>query len=93
MRETGDRNWQAIIRPPLTVQATESALGVLRVMQAQHKRMAIVMAERILGIVTTEDIIEEVVGDIYDEDDDGRIRKLLASKARSRWTMNRRASS
>jgi CBS domain containing-hemolysin-like protein len=40
-----------------------------------------------LGIVTLEDILEEVGCDIYDEDDEGTIRYILSSsiKARGHW--------
>lgn len=86
LKESGARNWQSIIRPPLRVRPSDSALGVLRMMQEKRNHMTIVFSaagERI-GIVTLEDILEEVVGDIFDEDDDGKIRRVFASKPKSR---------
>jgi putative hemolysin len=86
LKETGETHWQSIIRPALLVQPSDSALGVMRLLQDKKNHMAIVVqstGERV-GIVTLEDILEEIFGDIFDEDDDGRVRKVYAAKIRSR---------
>lgn len=86
LRELGDTNWQSIVRPVVKIHPTDSALGVMKLLQAKKNHMAIVLnqqGER-LGIVTIEDILEEVVGDIFDEDDDGRVQKVYAAKIKSR---------
>jgi len=85
-RETGERAWTMILRPILRLREQESALSTLRLMQEKRSHMAVVVnAEgRVLGIVTMEDINEEIWGDIYDEDDDGRMKKLLATRIRNR---------
>ena len=70
----------------LRVHSGDSVLGVLGLLQEKRNHMAIVFSaagER-MGIVTLEDILEEVVGDISDEDEDGRVRKVFALRARSR---------
>lgn len=85
-RESGEKNWRSIVRPVLKVQATDSVLRTLRLMQERRSHMAVVYSaagER-LGIVTLEDIIEEIIGDVFDEDDDGRVRKVFAARAKSR---------
>lgn len=86
LKESGEKEWQRIVRQPLVVKEADSALGTMRLMQEKKTHMAIVTipSGAVSGIVTLEDIIEEVVGDIFDEDDDGRIRKIYAAKIKSR---------
>jgi putative hemolysin len=62
---------QDILRPPHKVGEGTRALDLLREMQRQRTQMALVMDESggLSGLVTTEDLIEELVGDIMSEDD------------------------
>lgn len=80
----GERDWRTLVRPAVTVRPDEPLLGVLRLLQARRSHMAIVM--RIdgvpLGVVTLEDILEEVLGDLYDEDDDRAVERLLAARGK-----------
>ncbi|HVK88932.1 MAG TPA: hemolysin family protein [Kofleriaceae bacterium] len=60
-----------ILRPPHKVPESTRALDLLREMQRRRTQMAVVVDENggLSGLVTTEDLIEELVGDIMSEDD------------------------
>ncbi|MBQ8501421.1 MAG: gliding motility-associated protein GldE [Bacteroides sp.] len=64
--------WQSLIRPAYFVPETKMIDDLLRDFQANKIHIAIVVDEfgGTSGIVTMEDIIEEIVGEIHDEYDD-----------------------
>ncbi|MDQ3367029.1 MAG: hemolysin family protein [Myxococcota bacterium] len=60
-----------ILRSPHKVTEGTKALDLLREMQRRRTQMAVVLDDQggLSGLVTTEDLIEELVGDIMSEDD------------------------
>ncbi|WP_432774531.1 hemolysin family protein [Brevibacillus gelatini] len=65
---------QSLMRPILTVPETISISRLLTMLQKQRGQLAIIIDEYggTAGLVTLEDIMEEIVGDIQDEFDDER---------------------
>lgn len=64
--------WQSIIRPPFYVPETKKIDDLLEDFQKNKVHMAIVVDEYggTSGIVTLEDVLEEIVGEITDEFDE-----------------------
>lgn len=65
-----DQPIQALLRDAYFVPETKSAADLLKSMQVNHFQIAIVIDEYggVAGIITVEDILEEIVGEIEDED-------------------------
>lgn len=62
---------QDLARPPLFIPAAKPADDLLKQFQREKRHIAIVVNEfgGVMGLVTTEDLLEEVVGEILDETD------------------------
>ena len=77
-------NWQSLLRPSYFVPETKKINDLLKEFQLRKIHMAIVIDEYggTSGIVTLEDILEEIVGDITDESDEDQtyFRKLDETK-------------
>jgi len=68
---TRDRSTQALLREPLFVPESMSVIDLLARMRSQRIHLAVVVDEfgGTEGLVTIEDVVEEIVGDIEDEHD------------------------
>jgi putative hemolysin len=71
---------ERLARPALIVPETKDLGGLLREQREQHEQLAVVMDEygAVAGIVTIEDVLEELVGEIQDEFDlpDARLERV-----------------
>ena len=65
-------DWTALMRQPLFVPQARTALDVLADMRQQRIHLAVVLDEYsgTDGLITIEDLVEEIVGNIEDEHDD-----------------------
>ena len=72
INEKDDFRWQSLIRPPYFVPDTKKVKELLSEFQTSKIHLAVIVDEYggTLGIVTLEDILEEIVGEISDESDE-----------------------
>ncbi|SFH34549.1 gliding motility-associated protein GldE [Pontibacter chinhatensis] len=67
-----DFDWQQLVRPPFFVPENRRIADLFQDFKEKHVHMAIVINEygATVGLLTLEDIVEEIVGEINDEFDD-----------------------
>ncbi|MFQ3592275.1 MAG: hemolysin family protein [Gemmataceae bacterium] len=86
---------QDALYEPLYLRPTEKVSTALRLFRKAHRPMALVRDEegKILGLITLEDVLEEIVGELQDEHDSPpapRVRRLRRS---SHWASRPSAES
>ncbi len=69
---------ERLIHPPLFVPETAPVSEVLRQFQRHRLQLALVVDEygQVAGLVTTEDLLEEIVGEIRDERESPRLQSV-----------------
>ncbi|MEH0985181.1 hemolysin family protein [Micromonospora sp. CPCC 205556] len=69
--DAGDASVGELARPPLLLPATLPVADAIRQLRQRHEQLALVVDEHggIDGLITMEDLLEEVVGELYDETD------------------------
>ena len=69
-------NWSSLIIPAKFVPENKKIDDLLVEFKSDHKHIAIVVDEYggVSGVVTLEDVIEEIIGDIHDEFDDDHLK-------------------
>ena len=86
------KDWTTLMRQPLYVPQVRGALDVLADMRARRTHLAIVLDEfsGTDGLITIEDLVEEIVGDIEDEHDDAP-EQLIVPIGEGMWDCDARA--
>ncbi len=76
------KNVKQLMRNVLFVNKKMTVDALIKTLQESKTHMAIVSGEYndTLGLVTMEDALEEIVGEIYDEHDEGSVKQKLITK-------------
>lgn len=85
-------DWTSLMREPIFVPQARGALDVLADMRARRMHLAIVVDEfsGTDGLITIEDLVEEIVGEIEDEHDE-EPEALIQSLGDGIWVCDARA--
>jgi CBS domain containing-hemolysin-like protein len=88
----GPELWADLVREPRHVPESKRADDVLRELQASAVHLALVVDEygTVSGLVTIEDVLEEIVGEIVDEHDDEA--PAIEQLGHGRWRVDGGAS-
>lgn len=76
--------WEGTLSPAFKVAPNDKVLDAFLKMQEKQTHIAVVVndEEKVLGIITIEDILEEIVGDIYEQISFNRTSKMLSNRGK-----------
>lgn len=91
LRATPAPSALSLAKPPMFVPETKPLFELLQELQSRHLQLAVVVDEHgaVAGLVTIEDLLEEIVGDIVDEHED--LPPLYEALADGAWRLDGRA--
>ncbi|MGV8168852.1 MAG: hemolysin family protein [Candidatus Nanoarchaeia archaeon] len=90
LRDEMDKSLRSITGHTVFLFPDQKIDYALKMMQLRHVHMAIVVdkSRRFQGVITMEDILEELVGEIFDESD--RVSYLIKRIAKKEWIVSTR---
>jgi putative hemolysin len=82
--------WRALLRQIYKVPNTKPVDDLLHEFRSTGTHLAVVLDEHggVGGIVTLEDLVEEIVGDIFDETDTAMERELVIREVNGEWLVD-----
>lgn len=82
--------WRGLVRETHKVPNTKPVGDLLSEFRSTGTHLAVVLDEHggVDGVVTLEDLVEEIVGDIYDETDSASDRQLVLKEVNGEWIVD-----
>jgi magnesium and cobalt transporter len=90
LQRAPELNLRALLRPATFVPETKGLNDLLREFRGNRNHLAIVIDEfgRVAGLITIEDVLEEIVGEIEDEFDEDEDEGDIFALADSTWRVS-----
>ena len=88
-REEDRLSWEKLVRPAVFIPESKRLNVLLQEFRDSRNHMAIVVDEYggVIGLVTIEDVLEQIVGEIEDETDIDEENKLVLRRDESDWVI------
>jgi magnesium and cobalt transporter len=87
--EEGKQSWEKLVRPAVFIPESKRLNVLLQEFRNNRNHMAIVVDEYggVIGLVTIEDVLEQIVGEIEDETDVDEESEMVLRRDESDWVI------